>query len=153
MTDSEEGGQQNFLYSGLEGVTIQKNIRSPSKKSKGKKDRALESAAKTSQKITNWTKPINSGQNICMPEEEVEKEVKSDVRDSLSVLESSELSESEASMTGMEVILYNGEFAESQVKNRMRRIKINFDRMYPAECVRYLQAIMCERVSRMKLRV
>ena len=52
-------------------------------------------------------------------------------------------------MTGMEVILYNREFAESQVRNRMRRIKINFDRMYPVECVRYLQAIMCERVSRM----
>ena len=147
MTDSEEGGQQNFLYSGLEGVTIQKNIRSPRKKSKGKKERALESAAKTSQKITNWTKPINSGQHICMPEEEGEKEVKSDVRDTLNVLQSSELSE--VSMTGMEVILYNGEFAESQVRNRMRRIKINFDRMYPVECVRYLQAIMCERVSRM----
>ena len=87
---------------------------------------------------------------MCIPlEEEVETEVLLDVRDSLSVLQSSELRESEASMTGMEVILYNGEFAESQVRNRMRRIKINFDRMFPVECVRYLQAIMCERVSRM----
>ena len=49
------------------------------------------------------------------------------MRDSLSVLQSSELSESEASMTGMELILYNRELAESQVKNRMRTI--TFDRV------------------------
>ena len=47
-------------------------------------------------------------------------------------------------MTGMEVFLYNREFAESQVKNRMRTI--TFDKVYPAECMRYLEAMMYERL-------